>query len=91
VRDSRAKAGDAYIAYSRAQTLKDDKGYGQALWKGIELYDVAGDLPRAINALETFVNERPDDEMTPDALLRLGQSPIRRRGCLIKRSGVQAQ
>ncbi|HEV8604155.1 MAG TPA: tetratricopeptide repeat protein [Tepidisphaeraceae bacterium] len=74
VRESRAKAGDAYIAYSRALTMKDDKGYGQALWKGIELYDVAGDLPRAINALETFVNERPDDEMTPDALLRLGQS-----------------
>jgi tetratricopeptide (TPR) repeat protein len=73
VRDSRSKAGDAYIAYSRALTLKDDKGYGQAMWKGIELYDVAGDLPRAINALETFVNERPDDEMTPDALLRLGQ------------------
>src|SRR6266566_896601 len=74
VRESRAKAGDAYIAYSRALTLKDDKGYGAALWKGIELYDVAGDLPRAINALETFVNERPEDQMTPDALLRLGQS-----------------
>jgi tetratricopeptide (TPR) repeat protein len=74
VRESHAKAGDAYIAYSRAQTLKDDKGYGEALWKGIELYDIAGDLPRAINALETFINERPDDEMTPDALLRLGQS-----------------
>jgi tetratricopeptide (TPR) repeat protein len=56
VRDSRAKAGDAYIAYSRAQTLKDDKGYGQALWKGIELYDMAGDLPRAINALELSLN-----------------------------------
>src|SRR5205814_134445 len=59
VREARAKAGDAYIAYSRALTLKDDSGYGAALWKGIELYDVAGDLPRAINALETFVNERP--------------------------------
>ena len=55
VRDFRAKAGDAYIAYSRALTLTDDKGYGEALWQGIDLYDRAGDLQRMISALELFV------------------------------------
>ena len=40
-RPFRTKAGDAYVAYSRALTLADDKGYGDALWKGIELYDRA--------------------------------------------------
>jgi tetratricopeptide (TPR) repeat protein len=74
VRDFRAKAGDAYIAYSRALTLSDDKGYGDALWKGVELYDRAGDLQRMISALELFAAERPEDSLTPDALLRLGKA-----------------
>lgn len=74
VRDMRTKAGDAYVAYSRALTLADDKGYGDALYKGIDLYDKAANLPCAISALELFVAERPDDTLTPDAQLRLGQS-----------------
>jgi tetratricopeptide (TPR) repeat protein len=74
VRDDLSKAGDACLAYSKAMTLKDDKGYGQALWKGIGLYDRAGDLQRVISSLELFVAERPDDALAPDALLRLGQA-----------------
>lgn len=74
VRDLRSKAGDAYIAYSRALTLADDKGYGEALWKGIDLYDRAADLRRVVSALEVFVAERPGDALTPDALLRLGRA-----------------
>ena len=74
VRDLRAKAGDGYVAYSRALTLSDDKGYGDALWKGIELYDRAGDMQRMISALELFAAERPEDPLTPDALLRLGKA-----------------
>ncbi|HEY7118097.1 MAG TPA: tetratricopeptide repeat protein [Tepidisphaeraceae bacterium] len=74
VRDFRSKAGDAYIAYSRALTLTDDKGYGDALWRGVELYDRAGDLTRMISALELFAAERPEDSLTPDALLRLGKA-----------------
>lgn len=73
-REGRTKAGDAYVAWSKALTLKDDKGHGQALWKAIELYEKAAELPRVISALETFVAERPDDPQTPDALLKLGQS-----------------
>ncbi|HEY1685860.1 MAG TPA: tetratricopeptide repeat protein [Tepidisphaeraceae bacterium] len=74
ISEFRAKAGDAYLAYSRALTLKDDAGYGDALWKAIDLYDQAGDIQRTISALETFVNERPDDALTPTALLRLGRA-----------------
>ena len=70
----RARAGDAYIAYSRALTLADDKGYGEAMWKGIDLYDRAADLQRVISALEVFVAERPEDALTPEALLRLGRA-----------------
>jgi tetratricopeptide (TPR) repeat protein len=74
VRQTRAKAGDAYIAYCRALTMLDDKGYGDALWHGIDLYDQAGDLQRTISALELFVAERPQDKLAPDALLRLGRA-----------------
>jgi tetratricopeptide (TPR) repeat protein len=68
------KAGDAFVANSHALTLSDDKAYGDALWHGIDLYDQAGDLQRVIAALETFVNERPDDTIAPDAQLRLGRA-----------------
>ena len=74
VREFRTKAGDAYVAYSRQLTLADDKGYGEALWKGIDLYDRAPNLQCVVSALELFVVERPDDSLTPDALLRLGNA-----------------
>ncbi len=72
--DLRNKAADAYILYSRMLTLVDDHGYADALWKGVELYDKAGNLQAAIAALELFVRERPSDRMAPDALLRLGRA-----------------
>ncbi len=74
VRDLRSKSGDASIAYSRALTLSDDKGYADALWKGVDLYDRAGDVQRVIASLEVFIAERPEDSLTPDALLRLGRA-----------------
>ncbi len=74
VRDLRTRAGDAYIAYSRALTLADDKGYGEALWKGVDLYDRAANIQCVISALELFVAERPDDSLAPAALLRLGRT-----------------
>lgn len=74
VQELRSRAGDAYIAYSRALTIKDDKGYGEALWRGIDLYDQAGEIPRAIAALELFIAERPQDPVAPDAVLRLGRT-----------------
>lgn len=74
VRDLRTKAGDAYVAYSRGLTVQDDKGYADAMWKGVGLYDRAGNNQRVISALDLFANERPDDPQTPDALLQLGKA-----------------
>jgi tetratricopeptide (TPR) repeat protein len=74
VRDLRTKAGDAYVAYSRSVTVDDDKAYGEALWKGVDLYDRAGNISHAISALELFVAERPTDGAAPEALLRLGKA-----------------
>lgn len=76
-RDLRTKAGDAHIAYAKGLAgggKDDDKAYGEAIWKAVELYDRAGSIPLAIAALELFVSERPDDALAPDALLRLGRS-----------------
>ncbi len=74
LREVRSRAGDAFMAWARAMVLSSDRAYGQAMWKAIEMYDQAGDLPRVIAALETFVGERPEDAQTADAYLRLGQS-----------------
>ena len=74
VRECRTHAGDAFVAFSRKLTLADDTRYGEALWRGIDLYDHAGDVQRVVSALELFVAERPDDKLAPDALLRLGQA-----------------
>jgi tetratricopeptide (TPR) repeat protein len=74
VQDLRTRAGDGYIAYSRALTLADDKGYADALWRGIDLYDQSGNLQLVISSLELFVAERPEDRLAPDALLRLGKA-----------------
>jgi TolA-binding protein len=74
VREMRARAGDGWVAYSRSMVLSDDKGFGEAMWKGIELYETCGDVGRVISALETFVNERPEDPLAADAMLKLGNS-----------------
>jgi tetratricopeptide (TPR) repeat protein len=73
-REMRTRAGDAYIAYSQKLTLSDDKGYGEAMWHGIDLYDRAAAVQYVISALELFVTERPDDKLAADALLRLGRA-----------------
>ena len=74
VRDFRTRAGDAYIAYSRSVTLSDDKEHAEAMWKGVDLYDRAGNLQMVTSALELFAAERPEDGQAPDALLRLGRA-----------------
>jgi len=74
MRETRTRAGDAYIAYSRKLTLADDNGYGEALWKGIDLYDRANNAQCVISALDLFVAERPEDPLAPDALLKLGRA-----------------
>jgi tetratricopeptide (TPR) repeat protein len=74
VRDFRTRAGDGYIAYAHGLTLADDKGYGEALWKGIDLYDRAANIQCVISALELCVAERPEDPTAPEALLRLGRA-----------------
>ena len=76
-RELRTKAGDAHIAYARGLAgggRDEDKAYGEAIWKAVDLYDRGGSIPLAIAALELFVAERPDDALAPDALLRLGRA-----------------
>ena len=73
-REALARAGAAYVTCSQRLTGSDDAAYADSLWKGIDCFDRAGDAPSAVNALELFVAERPDDPLTPDALLRLGRT-----------------
>ncbi len=74
IRDYRTKAGEGYIAFSQKLIPGDDKQYGDALWRGIGLYERAGNMQSLVAALELFVAERPEDPLAPDALLRLGKA-----------------
>ena len=76
MRETRVKAGDAYIAYAKVLGSGDrnDKAYGDAVWKAVDLYDRCGSLPLSIAALDLFVNDRPDDALAPEARLRLGRA-----------------
>ncbi len=74
VRDYRSKAGEGFIAYSQKLIPGDDKQYGESLWRGIELYERAGNMQALIASLEMFVAERPEDSLAPDAMLRLGRA-----------------
>ena len=47
IAELRTHAGDAYIAFSRALTLADDRGHAEAMWRGVDLYDAAGNTQRA--------------------------------------------
>jgi tetratricopeptide (TPR) repeat protein len=68
------RAGRAFIKYSEALTLASDEDYADNLWRGIDLFDRAGNSLEATGALELFIAERPSDPQTPDALLRLGRA-----------------
>jgi tetratricopeptide (TPR) repeat protein len=72
--DLRNRAGAAYITYSHDLSNLEDHGYADALWKGVDLFDKAANLPAEISALELFVADRPSDRLAPDALLRLGRT-----------------
>ena len=74
VRELRTRGGDSWIACSRSLTVASDKDHGEAMWKGVELYDRAGNLQLVTSALELFAAERPEDGQTPEALLRLGRA-----------------
>ena len=74
VRELRHRAADAAVIYSQKQTVANDRAYGDSLWRGIGLYEKAGDLPAAIASLELFATERPADPLAPDAILRLGHA-----------------
>jgi TolA-binding protein len=73
-REARIKAGDGYVAYAQKLTVADDNQYGDSLWHGIDLYDRAGNTQATIAALDLFVAQRPEDPLTPEALLRMGKS-----------------
>lgn len=73
-RETLARAGASYVTLSNKLVLTDDKAYAEALWKGIDCYDRGGDSLAAINALELFIAERPNDSLTPDAILRVGRT-----------------
>ncbi len=66
-------AAETFVELSRLITLNEVRS-ARAIWQAAELFDEAGDQARTVMLLQEFVRERPDSNMIPRALLRLGQS-----------------
>ena len=73
-RSACGQAADAHLAYSRALHAASDKAYGEAMWKGLTLYERAGNPQAIAAALELFVSEKAADPLAPEALLRLART-----------------
>jgi len=66
-------AGEHHVRLAWMSTLNEQRA-SQEMWTAASLFDEATDHERAIKLLRRFVNERPQAEMIPRVLLRLGRS-----------------
>ncbi len=66
-------AGEAFVRLAKINTL-NEKISSSAAWRAADLFDEGGARDRTIALLRDFVRERPEDPLTPQAWVRLGQS-----------------
>jgi tetratricopeptide (TPR) repeat protein len=66
-------AGDAFLRLAKINTL-NERISSSATWRAADLFDEGGARSRTIDLLRDFVRERPEDPLTPQAWMRLGQS-----------------
>ena len=50
----------------------DDAASGDSLWRAAKLFDQAGQTEKSLAVYEKFIEERPRDPRTPEALLNMG-------------------
>ena len=67
------EAGEAYVNLSWINTLNEERS-ANAMWRAANLFDEGRNHERAIEVLRAFANERPDADIVPRVLLRLGKS-----------------
>ena len=66
-------AGETALKLARPGTLPEARS-ADAAWRAADLFDAAGDPQRTLATLEEFLRERPESELLPRVLLRLGQT-----------------
>ncbi len=67
------EAGETLARIARINTLNESLS-ADAMWAAAGLFDEGGDYERTIEVLQAFVRDRPDADVIPRLLLRLGQS-----------------
>ena len=67
------EAGETFQKLARINTLNESRS-AEATWRAADLFDEAGETRRTIRVLEQFARERPENELVPRILLRLGQA-----------------
>ena len=67
------EAGETFQRLARINTLNESRS-AEATWRAADLFDEAGETRRTVGVLEQFARERPENELVPRILLRLGQA-----------------
>lgn len=67
------EAGETFQKLARINTLNESRS-AESTWRAADMFDEAGDTRRTIAVLEQFAGERPENELVPRILLRLGQA-----------------
>ncbi len=67
------EAGEAFQELARINLLNEARS-AEATWRSADMFDEAGETRRTIAVLERFARERPENELVPRVLLRLGQA-----------------
>ncbi|MCK4660291.1 MAG: tetratricopeptide repeat protein [Phycisphaerae bacterium] len=67
------EAGETFQRLARINTLNEFRS-AETTWRAADLFDEAGETRRTISVLGQFARERPDNELVPRVLLRMGQA-----------------
>lgn len=68
-----SESGEAYFELASLSMLNESRA-ARAMWAAAGMFDEAGLDERAIHVLRMYLAERPDSDVIPHLLLRLGQT-----------------
>jgi len=68
------EAAEQYIRHARMVILADPESFTDSLWNAGVMYDLAGDVDRAIEVFSEYANGDPEEPRHPAAVFRLAEA-----------------
>jgi len=66
-------AGEKFLRLAKMRVMQDDLA-DEAGWQAARAFDKAGQIDRAVETLQAYIQERPLSEHAPEAMYRLAQA-----------------